>query len=486
MNEKELKEIKEYQKDLRKNLKEINQKIKSIELTLCNTELKNSTKKDLFEAKEHLEFVKKDIEEKTNIVESIQLKQNRILLCNSLKERINELTIKNSKKDKEDLLSTIMWDLNATLDLGLNVKEMENDLKAITNTCYVTKDNTRITNKNTKEIEDKYLTVLDNKEKSLIEEIHTEMNKIEELKNISINEKNDMDNETNNEDIEEKKSLKERTKEKLSKVSETLKKSAKPIAKVALAVVGTTLILVTLKSCSKDNKTTTKRADNEYANIDGYNIEYLSDYKEADESYNLTTSEAVDFVNRAHNIQETGFLANEDTNKVVGVINAIDDQTILKDEESNNLQLVVSELTNVYNGYLHDNQTEEAINKLNALKEMDKEGTELDKFLTKYGEEARNVFNNPKSTEEKMDIYNLLTDYVNGYAGIQNEGLIVTDTQDWATGYVGFVSPLMSAYINDENAQNMACLQIDMLSTYEKWAQINYCEDENQILKKVK
>ena len=64
-----------------------------------------------------------------------------------------------------------------------------------------------------------------------------------------------------------------------------------------------------------------------------------------------------------------------------------------------------------------------------------------------------------------------------------NENAIVTDTFDWNIAYNTFVKPLISMYITEENVEDYACLQINMLSNYEQWAQANGCylEDEQSL-----
>ena len=81
-------------------------------------------------------------------------------------------------------------------------------------------------------------------------------------------------------------------------------------------------------------------------------------------------------------------------------------------------------------------------------------------------------------------MYNYLNVFANTYAGYvvkeeftnPNENAIVEDTFDWNIAYISFVRPLMSMYVTPENAEAYGCLQINMLSNYERWAQANGCD----------
>lgn len=347
-----------------------------------------------------------------------------------------------------------------------------------------------------------------------------------------------------------KKSLKERTKEKLAKVSESLSKHKKKIVAVAGLAILTVSLIAIAKSCSKDienskndnndldnktnieqtyenvDKTTmdalTNKGYNEYtamlmaqnfdettinslknlpyipavenyATVEEFNIDYINDYENAKEIYNITSDKAVDYVNRSAKIEETKFYNDATINDIVAVVKSIDEKNLFQ-EENNELQHSINaQLTEIYNNYLYTTEKhDDDVNKLEALKYFAKEGTELDLFLTEFTTLTQNVLNAKGNNEDseiaKKNVYNYLDVFANTFAGNitdvenLNQNAVITDTYDWNIAYTSFIRPVMSMYITKNNAYDYACLQINMLSNYEQWAQANNCYIEDESL----
>lgn len=345
-------------------------------------------------------------------------------------------------------------------------------------------------------------------------------------------------------------SLKDRTKKNLEKISNFLKANGKKITLIG----GTAALCVTIaliaRSCSKQienskNDDTTNKFEieqtyenvnkevlealvnkgyNEYAamlmaeNFDDatlkalqnipynpavenyatekeFNIDYLNDYENARNIYNITAEKTVDYVNRSKKIQETGFYEDAPINDIVGVTKSIDEQTLFTKEGDGLEQTIYAAITNIYNTYAFTNESQENdIKKLEAFKYFAKDNSELDLFLTEYATLIQNVLNSKgnqeESTKAKQNVYNYLDTFANTFAGNKydignsNENAIITDTYDWNIAYHSFVEPPISMFITEKNANDFACLQINMLSNYQQWAQLNGCylEEESQTL----
>jgi len=227
-----------------------------------------------------------------------------------------------------------------------------------------------------------------------------------------------------------------------------------------------------------------------YATAKEFNYAYITDYENARTIYNITATKTVDYVNRAAKIQETGFYNDAEINEIVAVVQAIDNQELFMAENNALEHSINATLTDIYNNYAFTNNNHENdMKKLDALQYFAKEGSDLDKFLTEYAEIAKSILVAKGNTEaintETTTMYTYLDTFANTFAGNSydlenpNENAIVTDTYDWNIAYSSFIKPLMSMYITEQNAQNYACLQINMLSNYEMWAQVNGCDLEN-------
>lgn len=228
-----------------------------------------------------------------------------------------------------------------------------------------------------------------------------------------------------------------------------------------------------------------------YATEKKFNYDYLLDYEDARTIYNIVSNKAVDYVNRSVKIQETGFYEDATINDIVGVVKSIDDQTLFKKEGDAQEQTIYASLTNIYNSYSFTNETqEENIKKLEALKYFAKDGSELSLFLNEYATLMQNVLSTKGNTEEsdkaKQNVYNYLDTFANTFAGNKydidnvNENAVIEDTYDWNVAYHSFVLPPISMFITEKNANDFACLQINMLSNYEQWAQVNECYFEEE------
>lgn len=547
-NKKIVSQIKELQDKLELFKKLDNLDKMSENLNVISNE-KTAKKTKTTKAKELLKFFNKLNEDnKNDLLEEINLTEEDLNDLNKVKEdakkELEDLRIElrlakrrnYSTKDIEEDIEyneKIIEKINAYKSNNLDLEKLENDLNTLANT-----------NDNSEKISimATYNSHIRIEKENCIREIEENIkNEVQEEDiDAEYTEVEDLDNDN-------KMSLKDRTKKQLEKVSNFLNRNKKKIAAIGGATVLCVSIILIAKSCTKDiknsknnddldnktnieqtyenaNKETIKALVNKgyseyaamlmaenfdentintiqtkpysplvenYATEKEFNYDYLLDYEDARNTYNLTSDKVVDYVNRSVKIQETGFYEDATINDIVGVVKSIDDQTLFKKEGDKEEQTIYASLTNIYNSYSFTNETqEENIKKLDALKYFAKDGSELSLFLNEYATLMQNVLSTKGNTEEsdkaKQNVYNYLDTFANTFAGNKydidnvNENAVIEDTYDWNVAYHSFVLPPISMFITEKNANDFACLQINMLSNYEQWAQVNECYFEEE------
>lgn len=443
------------------NFKKINEKLKDSSLDI--EELSEEEANDLESTKSNIE---NDIKELESIIDVLN-KRNRI----TLKEE-REL------KEKQELLEKIEEQLNKNID----VKEAEAD--------FVKAANAKEKNEKTAILK-KHKNTINNAKSEVTDMILGTMKKEKEI---------------------DKEELKAKTKTKLSNVSATLKNNWKKIAVIGGVVVTTIAIVAAANSCSRNDNNKSNKVgieteyDNnqelieelmkygidkntafQYATTPGFNIDYLNDYEATRLKYNITASEAVDYVNRAHEIEATNFYEGATIEQIVEVIMVIDDNELFMSENSALEQSINASLTDIYNKYAFENTSlENDAKRMEALKHFAKEGSELDKFLTKFSTLTIDVLNTKNNTEEnnkaKNNMYTFLDTFANTFAGNTqdvnlegNEEAVIQDTFEWNTAY-HISSSLYSMFITEDRINDWICLQVNLKSNYEQWAQVNGCD----------
>lgn len=310
-------------------------------------------------------------------------------------------------------------------------------------------------------------------------------------------------------ETENKEKNKKVRKEEIKDLSNKLTNWFKEHKRRILAVTGSVILLISItmicKSCKNTNNKTSNTVSEatmrewtktlmdmgfdeltatRFSHTPGFNLDYLGNYLDAIDGGIIEIEKAVDYVNRAHKIQETKFFDDASILDIVNIINEINKQ----ENRTIELTSIISTLTDIYNNYQYQTLTQEDANKLDALLYFANDNSDLDNFLTEYALKTKQVLNakNDKeiSDKAKNDMYNYLNIFANTYAGYIAEGeftdpnpnAVVKDTNDWAIAYASFVRPLISMNITPENAEAFGCLQINMLSNYEQWAQVNGCD----------
>lgn len=217
----------------------------------------------------------------------------------------------------------------------------------------------------------------------------------------------------------------------------------------------------------------------EYAIAQGFNLDYFvnGDYKAAREVYNLDVNSAVELVNRAHKIKISKFYGEDvEINKIVDILLSIDNKQLFTQDNANLAQSFNTSFNDVTEHVLFGQVSEDDYMKLSALQHFAKEGSDLDQFLTKYADLAKNVIKNPEDIEASNALYNFLQIFANTLNGFKNEDTELTDDKtfnssatvddyyDWYMAYNSFIAPLIPAFVNDTNFEQYEELQNKMIS----------------------
>ncbi len=192
-----------------------------------------------------------------------------------------------------------------------------------------------------------------------------------------------------------------------------------------------------------------------YANCKDFNLDYLEDYENTTNLYVVTAEDAVDFVNRSYKIAATNFYEGASIDDIVKVVMSIDNKDLYKYDNGNLAQSFNTAFNPIVNNFLFNSPTTEDINKMDALQYFAKDGSDMDKFLTRFGSLAKNVLANP--TQENQDkLFNFINIFALSFAGYSNvdlekvltndkdynEDAIVIDYIDWFVAYNSFIAPL--------------------------------------------
>ncbi len=163
-----------------------------------------------------------------------------------------------------------------------------------------------------------------------------------------------------------------------------------------------------------------------YAKCSGFNYNYIDDYENARATQNLTTLEAVDFVNRAHLLQNynlfNGANINDYTRFVAGIANK-DIMTHKNDEVSLALNDVMNEIaTHVLDTKITgvSSITNEDLNRIEALREIAAPGSDLDEFLEGFVDIIKACITDPYNIDLSNKAYMYLNLWVKSLNNMDN------------------------------------------------------------------
>lgn len=416
---------------------------------------------------------------------------------------------KEIEKDIEDTKITIQYIIDY-LNSIVDVTELENDLKILSNQKTTTKDK--------QGIKDKYLPAINANKAAALEDIVIEMEK--GCKTKSEDEEENKDKKTIKERTQD---IKEKTKEKLEATKEYLKAHKKAAGAIVSAVILAILIAVLVrlltskteyknynpteisqleleeaknlikKGYSEDAayamaKTLPENIINtlltspyisaieEYSSVEELNIDYIVDYENARTIYNLTADKAVDYVNRAYSIQATNFYEDATINEIVEVVMAIDNKELFTTDNANLAQSFNTSFNRVVDNYLFGTTTEEDIEKIDALPYFAKDGSDMDNFLGEFSEITKEILSDPNDEVAKNKMYKLLNIFATSLNGFTNEEDTLTtdgdfnknaqinDYYDWYMIYNSFIAPLYPTFVEENEFTKYEELQGLMIS----------------------
>ena len=445
--------------------------------------------KDLSSTKTKLETELKELEKELKAAEK------RGFDTKAIQEEIDE---------KKTILEHIENYLKGQVDLV----QLEADLKTIANSKTKKADKDAIIEKYKKDIE--------LSRNSALEDIVIEM---------------ENDKKAEEEKKEKRKFLKARTKKEKEEKDNILKKHWKKIVGVISAIILIIVIMLLAKSCNKQiNNTSTENTKDPYSietmyeNVDkaklkklvdkGYdeyiavvmlnnlpsdvidtllqvpyiaaieeyaqakdlNLNYIEDYEDARIKYEITADKAVDYVNRAYQIQSTGFYQDATINEIVEVVMALDNKTLFTTNNANLAQSFNTSFNGVVEHALFGNTTADDVKKLDALQYFAAEESDMDLFLTELATITKKVLANPTDEAAKKEAYNYIATFaltLNGFKNTDEDIKIeqpystnaqVKDYYDWYMAYNSFIAPLYPLYINDTNYPEFEYLQYVMIT----------------------
>lgn len=214
----------------------------------------------------------------------------------------------------------------------------------------------------------------------------------------------------------------------------------------------------------------------EYAQAKDLNLNYIEDYEDARIKYEITADKAVDYVNRAYQIQATGFYQDATINEIVEVVMTLDNKTLFTTNNANLAQSFNTSFNGVVEHALFGNTTADDVKKLDALQYFAAEGSDMDLFLTEFATITKKVLANPTDEAAKKEAYNYIATFaltLNGFKNTDEDIKIeqpystnaqVKDYYDWYMAYNSFIAPLYPLYINDTNYPEFEYLQYVMIT----------------------
>lgn len=221
--------------------------------------------------------------------------------------------------------------------------------------------------------------------------------------------------------------------------------------------------------------------------VESFETKYINAYKEDYEftmaKYSIREDQAISLVNRAHKIQELNFFEDATIDQIVEVLFAIDSRDLFLQDNANLAQLFNTSFNRVTDNYLFGKTTEDDFNKIEAIKYMAKEGTDMDKFLEQYSTLLKSILENPENDENRNKMLShveIFATSLNGFTNRDdlltsdttfNENAQVNDYYNYFIAYNSFIAPLYPVMaptsVESADFQKYYDLQLTMLSAFE-------------------
>ena len=158
-----------------------------------------------------------------------------------------------------------------------------------------------------------------------------------------------------------------------------------------------------------------------------------------------------DMLRRASLVANTNFFEGVYTSDIVGVLNAIHDREMWATENAGYAQLFNTTFNRIYEHYIMGTLNQEDLNKLDALKNLAKDNSDLDRFLETYCDLLRDVLTNKKDAHTRMRRFiEIFGTSLNGFTNeptlltdddVFNENAQVNDFFDWWFAYDSIIKP---------------------------------------------
>lgn len=199
----------------------------------------------------------------------------------------------------------------------------------------------------------------------------------------------------------------------------------------------------------------------QYLSNKDFNPYYIADYENARTIFNTTTDKAIDYVNRAYKISETNFFEGATIQEIASVVEMIDMKRVARD--NNYLDNILNTSFNsIVENYFFGNLSEKDNKKIEALKLLAKDNSDMDKFLTQLATLTQKVLKDTKNEKNKSDLANHIIIFGRGVNGFNNhpefdtndkefnENARVDDFFDYYIAYQSFVKPIIPLAQSDD------------------------------------
>lgn len=296
----------------------------------------------------------------------------------------------------------------------------------------------------------------------------------------------------------------------LERDSKSLDKTTiKKISKIVGSIVLSTSILICLPSCSKNKDTKMAATSVTHDN-------YIENPLETDELEVLkkgnkdvvtvtpvesTTVEApiivnseeetiedkeTDLVRRSNAIAKTNFFEDAYASDIIDVLRTISDKQMWASENAGYAQAFNTSFNRIVENYFFDTITEEDINKVEALRSLAKQNSDLDRFLEEYTTLLQNILRNPSDQDAKDEMMKYVTIFATSLNGFTNEPEVLTDNEafnehaqvndffNWWFAYDSVIKPTYPLYYPKalENIDGMIVEQLMYMSEEDRNAYI--------------
>ena len=175
--------------------------------------------------------------------------------------------------------------------------------------------------------------------------------------------------------------------------------------------------------------------------------------------YDITTTDAVDYVNRSAKIKNTGFYEGAEINDIVAVVKSIDDKTTFRDTDATIAQSFNTTFNRIVDNYLFGETTPIDIEKMEALKYFAKDDSDLDKWLSRFADLNIEILKNPTNNENKDNLYKFERIYATSLNGFKNEEEALTNDEEFNNDAI--LNDYFDYYIANESFRKPLVMLLD-------------------------